>query len=104
MFEWFTWEWVVGLGLVGVLGVGAVTWYFTGSLKLAGAAMATVGTAVLYAAVKRKGREEGYNAAMQKVEKENAEVRKESKKIEQREAKRTPAQRRKRGSRFVHDG
>jgi membrane protein implicated in regulation of membrane protease activity len=57
--DWFTWEWIAGLGIVGIIGVGGAVWYFTGSLRLAGAAMATAGLAVLYAIARRKGQEEG---------------------------------------------
>lgn len=88
------WGWA-GLGVIVVLLVR----YLTGSWKATFAIVTTFGA--IYALA--RARKAGVDYHKAKVEKENKEFRDESRKIEKREAKRTPAERRKRGSRFVHD-
>lgn len=102
----FFFNWVIGLDPFGGwgwagLGVLAVILvrYLTGSWKATFAILTIFGAAFAMA----RARKAGQDYHERKVEKENAKFTKESQAIEKREAKRTPAARRKRGSRFVHD-
>jgi len=104
MFDDIPWYVFAALALLGSGVAGGATFYFTRNWKLALGVAFAVGAPMALKTIKQKGYNEGAADTKKKVEKENAKVLKESQAIEKKSRQRTPAERRKRGGRFVHDG